>query len=110
MDSPLFFFREKYIFLYENQKKIFVIERRIIMKDEVLRLEEEIYKIRTVIGKKLGESRAIEKMASDELAMYQSSLAAIDACVGVLKAESDKLDNIEKILNTILAELLTQQK
>lgn len=80
------------------------------MKNEVLRLEEEIYKIRTVIGKKLGESRAIEKMASDELAMYQSSLAAIDACVGVLKAESDKLDNIEKILNTILAELLTQQK
>lgn len=80
------------------------------MKNEVLRLEEEIYKIRTVIGKKLGESRAIEKMDSDELAMYQSSLAAIDACVGVLKAESDKLDNIEKILNTILAKLLTQQK
>lgn len=80
------------------------------MKDEALRLEEEIYKIRTVIGKKLGESRAIEIMDSDELAMYQSGLAAIDAYVGVLKAASDKLDNIEKILNTILTELPTKQK
>lgn len=80
------------------------------MKDEVLKLEGEIYRIREVIGKKLGESRAIEKMGSDELAIYQSSLAAIDACINVLKAESDKLDNIEKILNTILTELLTQQK
>lgn len=79
------------------------------MKEEILQLEGEIYRIRTVIGKKLGESRAIEKIGSDELAVYQSSLAAIDACISVLKAESDKLDSIEKTLNTVLAELHKQK-
>ena len=75
------------------------------MKDEVLRLEGEIYRIRTAIGKKIGESGFIEHIDSDELVVYQSSLATVDAMIDVLKAESDKLDSIEKTLNIVLAEL-----
>lgn len=55
--------------------------------------------------KKLGESGFIEHMDSDELVIYQSSLATVDAMIDVLKAESDKLDSIEKTLNIVLAEL-----